>query len=136
MKPRSHVGRSFKLAGIVLAIGLTAASCSKDKAADTTAAAAETEAVKAAETDAPAAAETTAAAAAAETTAAAAAAPAGEGGEITVAIVDNPTMKDIQTLTPDNFTKTTGIKVNYVSLDEQTLREQVTKSVGSGAAPA
>jgi sorbitol/mannitol transport system substrate-binding protein len=135
MKPRSHVGRTFKLAGIVLAIGLTAASCSKDKAADTTAAAAaETTAVSADTTAPAAAAETTAATPAAETTAEAVAAPAGEGGEITVAIVDNPTMKDIQTLTPDNFTKTTGIKVNYVSLDEQTLREQVTKSVGSGAA--
>jgi polyol transport system substrate-binding protein len=55
------------------------------------------------------------------------------GTTITVAIVDNPTMKDIQSLTPDNFTKQTGIKVNYVTLDEQTLREQVTKSVGSGA---
>jgi sorbitol/mannitol transport system substrate-binding protein len=53
---------------------------------------------------------------------------------ITVAIVDNPTMKDIETLTPDNFTTPTGIKVNYVNLNEQTLREQVTKSVGSGAA--
>jgi polyol transport system substrate-binding protein len=55
-------------------------------------------------------------------------------GTITVAIVDNPTMKDIEALTPDNFTATTGIKVNFVTLDEQTLREQVTKAVGSGAA--
>jgi sorbitol/mannitol transport system substrate-binding protein len=54
-------------------------------------------------------------------------------GTITVAIVDNPTMKDIESLTPDNFTATTGIKVNFVNLDEQTLREQVTKAVGSGA---
>ncbi len=134
MKPRSTVGRTFKLAGIALAIGLTAVSCSKSDSTDTTAAAAETEVVAAETTAAAETAETTAPAAAAETTAAAAAAPAGEGGEITVAIVDNPTMKDIQTLTPDNFTKDTGIKVNYVSLDEQTLREQVTKSVGSGAA--
>ena len=59
-------------------------------------------------------------------------ATAADAGSITVAIVDNPTMKDIQTLTPANFTKETGIKVNYVSLNEQTLREQVTKSVGSG----
>jgi sorbitol/mannitol transport system substrate-binding protein len=53
--------------------------------------------------------------------------------KITVAIVDNPTMKDIESLTPANFTATTGIKVNFVNLDEQTLREQVTKAVGSGA---
>ena len=91
MKPRSTVGRTFKLAGIALAIGLTAASCSKSDSTETTAAAA-TETEVAAETTAAAAtAETTAAVAAAETTAAAAAAPAGEGGEITVAIVDNPT---------------------------------------------
>jgi sorbitol/mannitol transport system substrate-binding protein len=42
-------------------------------------------------------------------------------------------MKDIESLTPDNFTATTGIKVNFVNLNEQTLREQVTKAVGSGA---
>jgi sorbitol/mannitol transport system substrate-binding protein len=56
-----------------------------------------------------------------------------EKATITVAIVDNPTMKDIESLTPENFTATTGIKVNFVNLDEQTLREQVTKAVGSGA---
>jgi sorbitol/mannitol transport system substrate-binding protein len=65
--------------------------------------------------------------------AAATQAPAAKGGTITVAIVDNPTMKDIEKLTPENFTTQSGIKVNYVNLDEQTLREQVTKSVGSGA---
>ena len=123
----------------MIAIGLVAAGCSSSKSADTTAAPApETEAAateaaasEAAVTEAPAteAAATEAPAAATE----AAAAPAADAGSITVAIVDNPTMKDIQTLTPDNFTKTTGIKVNYVNLDEQTLREQVTKSVGSGA---
>ena len=124
----------------MMAIGLVAAGCSKSKSSDTTvaAAAAETTVAAAADTTAPAAAADTTAAAAADTTAAAAAttaapAVAADAGTITVAIVDNPTMKDIQTLTPDNFTKTTGIKVNYVNLDEQTLREQVTKSVGSGA---
>src|SRR5262249_32655002 len=61
------------------------------------------------------------------------AAGSGAKATITVAIVDNPTMKDIESLTPDNFTATTGIKVNFVNLDEQTLREQVTKAVGSGA---
>jgi sorbitol/mannitol transport system substrate-binding protein len=144
MKPPPTVARTFRVFGVILALGLTAAACSKSTAKDTTAAtsaesaapadsaapAADTTAAPAADSAAPAA-ETTAAPSAAETTAAAA--PTAAGGEITVAIVDNPTMKDIQTLTPDNFTKTTGIKVNYVSLNEQTLREQVTKSVGSGA---
>ena len=50
---------------------------------------------------------------------------------ITVAIVGNPTMEDIKKLTPANFSATSGINVNYVTLDEQTLRQQVTKSVGS-----
>ena len=129
--------------GAVLVLGLVAGACSSTKkAADTTAAAvadtttataaADTTAAAAADTTAPKAADTTATKAA-DTTAAAAAAASGDKGSITVAIVDNPTMKDIQTLTPDNFTAQSGIKVNYVSLNEQTLREQVTKSVGSGA---
>ncbi len=120
--------------GVAVALGLIAGACSSDKAEDTTAATeavAETEAA-AVETEAPATEAAATEAAATEAAATEAAAPA-DGGSITVAIVDNPTMKDIQTLTPDNFTKTTGIKVNYVSLNEQTLREQVTKSVGSGA---
>ncbi len=56
------------------------------------------------------------------------------GGDktITVAIVSNPTMEDIQTLTPEFFTAETGITVNYVTLEEQTLREQVTIAAGSG----
>ena len=139
MKPRTT--RPYRLLGAVALVGvLAAAGCSKDKAADTTAAApAETAAAPAETTAAPA--DTAAAGtAAAETTAApdtvaadtAAAAPAA-AGSITVAIVDNPTMKDIQTLTPKNFTAKTGIKVNFVTLNEQTLREQVTKSVGSNA---
>jgi sorbitol/mannitol transport system substrate-binding protein len=146
MNPRSRLARSHRILGAFFALGLLASACSSNKSSDTTAAAAADTTAAAAETTA-AAADTTAAAAdtttaaapettaaAAETTAAAAAAtPAADAGSITVAIVDNPTMKDIQTLTPDNFTATTGIKVNYVSLNEQTLREQVTKSVGSGA---
>lgn len=57
---------------------------------------------------------------------------AGGDREITVAIVGNPTMEDIQTLTPEHFTADTGITVNYVTLEEQTLREQVTVAAGSG----
>jgi sorbitol/mannitol transport system substrate-binding protein len=133
MKTPPRNTRTLRLLGLTLALGLTAAACGGSSSAPVEAPVTEAveveapaETVAAAETVAPA---ETVAAAPAETTPAAAA-----GGEITVAIVDNPTMKDIQTLTPDNFTKQTGIKVNYVSLNEQTLREQVTKSVGSGAA--
>ncbi len=134
MNPRPRVARKFQVLGVVAALGLFAGACSSSGSNDTTAAetSAETTAETAAATEAAADTEAAAATEAAAGTEAAAA-PA-DGGSITVAIVDNPTMKDIQTLTPDNFTKTTGIKVNYVSLNEQTLREQVTKSVGSGAA--
>ena len=82
-------------AAALLAVGAFAlAGCSKDKAADTTAAAADTTVAAAAETTAaPAAAETTAAAAAAETTAAAAAdttaaaAVPAAGGKVGVSLI-------------------------------------------------
>jgi sorbitol/mannitol transport system substrate-binding protein len=51
---------------------------------------------------------------------------------INVAIVGNPQMEDIASLTPDLFTAETGITVNYVVLEEQTLREIVTRDVGAG----
>jgi len=51
---------------------------------------------------------------------------------INVAIVGNPQMEDITKLTPEFFTADTGIKVNYVVLEEQTLREIVTRDVGAG----
>lgn len=51
---------------------------------------------------------------------------------INVAIVGNPQMEDIATLTPDLFTAKTGIVVNYTILEEQTLREIVTRDVGAG----
>ena len=56
----------------------------------------------------------------------------GEAREISVAIVGNPQMEDIANLTPDLFTAATGIKVNYTILEEQTLREIVTRDVGAG----
>jgi sorbitol/mannitol transport system substrate-binding protein len=55
-----------------------------------------------------------------------------KGGEINVAIVDNPQMKDIAKLTPSLFTDKTGIKVNYTVLDEGTLREVTTRDVAAG----
>jgi len=51
---------------------------------------------------------------------------------INVAIVANPQMQDIASLTPSLFTKPTGIKVNYTILDEGKLREVTTRDVGSG----
>jgi sorbitol/mannitol transport system substrate-binding protein len=55
-----------------------------------------------------------------------------ESGEINVAIVDNSQMKDIADLTPELFTKKSGIKVNYTILDETTLRQVTTRDVAAG----
>jgi sorbitol/mannitol transport system substrate-binding protein len=53
---------------------------------------------------------------------------------ITVAVVNNPQMSDIQKLTPAGFEKShPNIHVKYVTLDENTLRDQVTKDVAAGA---
>src|SRR5882724_6451188 len=54
------------------------------------------------------------------------------GKTISVAIVANPQMQDIASLTPSLFTKQTGIKVKYTILDEGKLREVTTRDVGSG----
>ena len=51
---------------------------------------------------------------------------------ISVAIVANPQMQDIASLTPSLFTAKTGIKVKYTILDEGKLREITTRDVGSG----
>src|SRR6266516_5247772 len=52
---------------------------------------------------------------------------------IKVAVVNNPQMIDIQKLTPKGFSAThPNIKVKYVTLDENTLRDQVTKDVAAG----
>jgi sorbitol/mannitol transport system substrate-binding protein len=51
---------------------------------------------------------------------------------LNVAIVGNPQMEDIATLTPELFTAETGIAVEYTVLVEQTLREIVTRDVGVG----
>ena len=55
------------------------------------------------------------------------------GDEITVAIVGNPTMEDIVALTPEFFTDAGGPAVNYVTLEEQTLREIVSVDIAVGA---
>src|SRR5918992_2761456 len=53
-------------------------------------------------------------------------------GSINVAIVDNPQMKDIADLTPELFTRRTGIDVNYTILEEGTLRQVTTRDVAAG----
>jgi len=60
-------------------------------------------------------------------------APAHAASTINVLMVGNPQMKDLQTLTADNFTKSTGITVNYTVLPENELRDKVTQDVASGA---
>src|SRR5438105_9183449 len=63
---------------------------------------------------------------------AAAAAGRTSGKTISVAIVANPQMQDIASLTPSLFTAKTGIKVKYTILDEGKLRQVTTRDVGSG----
>jgi polyol transport system substrate-binding protein len=63
---------------------------------------------------------------------AAASAGHSSGKTISVAIVANPQMQDIASLTPSLFTSKTGIKVKYTILDEGKLREVTTRDVGSG----
>jgi sorbitol/mannitol transport system substrate-binding protein len=59
--------------------------------------------------------------------------PAKAAATINVLMVGNPQMKDLQTLTAENFTADTGIKVNFTVLPENELRDKVTQDVASGA---
>lgn len=52
------------------------------------------------------------------------------GGSITVAVVNDPNMLTMENLTPA-FTKQTGIKVKYVTLDDQDLRQKVTTAAAT-----
>jgi sorbitol/mannitol transport system substrate-binding protein len=54
------------------------------------------------------------------------------GKTISVAIVANPQMTDIASLTPSLFTSKTGLHVKYTILDEGKLRQVTTRDVGSG----
>ena len=54
-----------------------------------------------------------------------------EDETITIASVNNPQMLDMQHASSD-FTKKTGIKVNFVILPENTLRQKVTADVATG----
>jgi sorbitol/mannitol transport system substrate-binding protein len=55
----------------------------------------------------------------------------GSSQSINVLMVANPQMTDIQKLTADNFTKQTGITVNYTVLPENELRDKVTQDVAT-----
>src|SRR3954452_16395352 len=62
---------------------------------------------------------------------------AGGGGggadSISVLMVNNPQMVDLQQLTADNFTKQTGIKVNYTVLPENDVRDKISQEFSSQA---
>ncbi|WP_239062335.1 sugar ABC transporter substrate-binding protein [Streptomyces sp. SID13031] len=60
---------------------------------------------------------------------------AGGGGadSINVLMVNNPQMVDLQKLTADNFTKETGIKVNYTVLPENDVRDKISQEFSSQA---
>ncbi|WP_327731376.1 sugar ABC transporter substrate-binding protein [Streptomyces sp. NBC_00487] len=57
----------------------------------------------------------------------------GGGKSINVLMVGNPQMEDIAKLTKDNFTKDTGIKVNFTILPENELRDKVTQDIATQA---
>jgi sorbitol/mannitol transport system substrate-binding protein len=59
----------------------------------------------------------------------------GGGGadSINVLMVNNPQMVDLQKLTADNFTKQTGIKVNYTVLPENDVRDKISQEFSSQA---
>src|SRR5690242_4502101 len=59
----------------------------------------------------------------------------GGGGEdsINVLMVNNPQMIDLQKLTAANFTKQTGIKVNFTVLPENDVRDKISQEFSSQA---
>lgn len=57
----------------------------------------------------------------------------GGGQSIRVLMVNNPQMVDLQKLTADNFTKETGIKVNFTVLPENDLRDKTSQEFSAQA---
>ena len=55
------------------------------------------------------------------------------GGAVNVLMVNNPQMVDLQKLTADNFTKKTGIKVNFTVLPENDVRDKISQEFSSQA---
>ncbi|MFE3829637.1 ABC transporter substrate-binding protein [Streptomyces sp. NPDC059092] len=58
---------------------------------------------------------------------------AGGGDTLNVLMVNNPQMVDLQKLTADNFTKETGIKVNFTVLPENDVRDKITQDFSNQA---
>src|SRR3954453_6640833 len=60
--------------------------------------------------------------------------PGGGGPDsINVLMVNNPQMIDLQRLTADNFTKDTGISVNFTVLPENDVRDKISQEFSSQA---
>jgi sorbitol/mannitol transport system substrate-binding protein len=57
----------------------------------------------------------------------------GGSSSVNVLMVNNPQMIDLQKLTADNFTKKTGIKVNYTVLPENEVRDKISQEFSSQA---
>ena len=57
----------------------------------------------------------------------------GGGDTVRVLMVNNPQMVDLQKLTADNFTKETGIKVDFTVLPENDLRDKASQEFSSQA---
>jgi sorbitol/mannitol transport system substrate-binding protein len=57
----------------------------------------------------------------------------GGGNSINVLMVNNPQMVDLQRLTAANFTKQTGIRVNYTVLPENDVRDKISQEFSSQA---
>ncbi|MER8069892.1 sugar ABC transporter substrate-binding protein [Streptomyces sp. NPDC094034] len=57
----------------------------------------------------------------------------GGGDTINVLMVNNPQMVELQKLTADNFTKDTGIKVNFTVLPENDVRDKITQDFSNQA---
>ncbi|WP_433893319.1 ABC transporter substrate-binding protein [Streptomyces sp. CA-111067] len=57
----------------------------------------------------------------------------GGGHSLNVLMVNNPQMVDLQKLTAANFTKSTGIKVNFTVLPEDDVRDKITQDFSSQA---
>ncbi len=55
------------------------------------------------------------------------------GGSVNVLMVNNPQMVDLQQLTADNFTKDTGIEVNYTVLPENDVRDKISQEFSAQA---
>lgn len=58
---------------------------------------------------------------------------AGDPKAINVLMVNNPQMEDLQRLTAENFTKETGIRVNYTVLPENDVRAKISQEFSSQA---